>query len=189
MGKLKLEAQHRVEQNQVRGHEIIEYAEQKLEEARQINSSSHLPIYDLDEDEDFNYTKDSRLEANGVCGKGGILESSQILAAIGAIDLDDVTCLLPTGRKCSDYSVSKFVEMFGIYENAARSLLVPRDSIDVPNTIAESETDEVTEISFDDVDLCESAEPFNGDLPLNETTEFSDEELERMVYELKHAFD
>lgn len=189
MGKLKLEAQHRVEQNQVRGHEIIEYAEQKLEEARQINSSSHLPIYDLDEDEDFNYTKDSRLEANGVCGKGGILESSQILAAIEAIDLDDVTCLLPTGRKCSDYSVSELVKMFGIYENAARSLLVPRDSIDVPNTIAESETDEVTEISFDDVDLCESAEPFNGDLPLNETTEFSDEELERMVYELKHAFD
>lgn len=189
MGKLKLEAQHRVEQNQVRGHEIIEYAEQKLEEARQINSSSHLPIYDLDEDEDFNYTKDSRLEANGVCGKGGILESSQIFAAIEAIDLDDVTCLLPTGRKCSDYSVSELVEMFGIYENAARSLLVPRDSIDVPNTIAESETDEVTEISFDDVDLCESAEPFNGDLPLNETTEFSDEELERIVYELKHAFD
>lgn len=189
MGKLKLEAQHRVEQNQVRGHEIIEYAEQKLEEARQINSSSYLPIYDLDEDEDFNYTKDSRLEANGVCGKGGILESSQILAAIEAIDLDDVTCLLPTRRKCSDYSVSELVEMFGIYENAARSLLVPRDSIDVPNTIAESETDEVTEISFDDVDLCESAEPFNGDLPLNETTEFSDEELERMVYELKHAFD
>lgn len=189
MGKLKLEARHRVEQNQVRGHEIIEYAEQKLEEARQINSSSHLPIFDLDEDEDFNYTKDSRLEANGVCGKGGISESSQILAAIEAIDLDDVTCLLPTGRKCSDYSVSELVEMFGISENAARSLLAPRDSIDVPNAIAESETDEVTESVFDDADLCESAEPFNGDLPLNETTEFSDEELERMVYELKHAFD
>ena len=189
MGKLKLEARHRVEQNQVRGHEIIEYAEQKLEEARQINSSSHLPIFDLDEDEDFNYTKDSRLEANGVCGKGGISESSQILAAIEAIDLDDVTCLFPTGRKCSDYSVSELVEMFGISENAARSLLAPRDSIDVPNAIAESETDEVTESVFDDADLCESAEPFNGDLSLNETTEFSDEELERMVYELKHAFD
>lgn len=90
MRKLKLEARYRVEQNQMRGHEIIEYAEQNLEEARQINSSSHLPIFDLDEDEDFNYTKDSRLEANGVCGKGGISESSQILAAIEAIDLDDV---------------------------------------------------------------------------------------------------
>lgn len=143
----------------------------------------------MDEDEDFNYTKDSRLEANGVCGRGEISESSPILTAIEAIDLDDVSCLLPTGRKCSDYSVSELVEMFGISENAARSLLAPRDSIDIPNAIAESETDEVTESVFDDADLCESAEPFNGDLPLNETTEFSDEELERMVYELKHAFD
>lgn len=79
--------------------------------------------------------------------------------------------------------------MFGISENAARSLLAPRDSIDVPIAIAESETDEVTESIFDDADLCESAGPFNSDLPLYETTEFSDEELGRMVYELKHAFD
>ena len=57
IGKLKLEARHRVEQNQVRDHKIIEYAEQKLEEARQINSLSYLPIFDLDEDEDFNYKK------------------------------------------------------------------------------------------------------------------------------------
>lgn len=34
LGKLKLEARHHVEQNKVRGHEIIEYAEQKLEETR-----------------------------------------------------------------------------------------------------------------------------------------------------------
>lgn len=156
MGKLKLEARHRVEQNKVRGHEIIEYAEQKLEETRQINSPSHLPIFDLDEDEDFNYKKDSRLETNGVCGKGGI---------------------------------SELVEMFGISENAARSLLTPRDSIDVPNVIVESETDKVAESVFDDADLCEPAEPFNSDLPLNETMEFSDEELERTVYELKHTFD
>lgn len=74
MGKLKLEARHRVEQNQVQGHEIIEYAEQKQEEARQINSPSHLPFFDLDEDEDFNYIKDSRLEANGVCRKGRNIE-------------------------------------------------------------------------------------------------------------------
>lgn len=47
MGKLKLEARHRVEQNKVRSYEIIEYAEQKLEENRQINSPSHLPIFDL----------------------------------------------------------------------------------------------------------------------------------------------
>lgn len=189
MEKLKLELQHRVKQNQERGHEIIEYAEQKLEEARQINFPAHLPILDLDEDEDYNYKKGSRLEANGVCEKGEISESSPILTAIEAIDLDDVTCLLPTGRKCSDYSVSELVEMFGISEDAARSILAPRDSIDVPNAIEESETDEVPESVFDDADLCESAELFNDNLPLNGTTEFCDEELERMVSELKHAFD
>lgn len=43
-------------------------------------------------------------------------------------------------------------------------------------------------IDLDDADLCDSAEPFNGNLSLNETTEFSNEELEQIVYELKHAF-
>lgn len=85
--------------------------------------------------------------------------------------------------------ISELVEMFGISENQARSLLTPRASIDVPNTIVESKTDEVAESVFDDADLYEPAEPFNSDLPLNETMEFSDEELERTVYELKHTFD
>lgn len=152
MGKLKLETQRRVEHDRMRGQEIVECGEERLEEAE---AYAHAPIFNPLED-------------------------------IEAIDIDDITALMECGKK---YTVEELVEQFGISVDAAKAVLAPCNHIDIAKAIAEAENTEAIDSVFSDADLSESAEPFDDNLPLNKITEFSDEELAQMVYELEHAFD
>lgn len=126
------------------------------------------------------------------CGEHKIEEAHQMYSSsptpfdFEAIDIDSIMALMECGKH---YSVEELVGQFGVSADTAKSLLGPRSYIDIPSEVAESELLQATDAIFDNGDLCECAEPFSGDLPLNEITEFSDEELERMIYELKHAFD
>lgn len=139
MGKLKLEAQRRVEQDWLQSQEIVECGEERLEEAKSV---AHASIFNLLED-------------------------------IETIDIADITALLACGKK---YTVEELVEQFGVPIDVAQSLLAPCDRMDIAKAIAEAEKIEAVESS-------------NSDLPFNEQREYGDEELARMVYELKHAFD
>lgn len=139
MGKLKLEAQRRVEQDWLQSQEIVECGEERLEEAKSV---AHASIFNLLED-------------------------------IETIDIADITALLACGKK---YTVEELVEQFGVPIDVAQSLLAPCDRMDIAKAIAEAEKTEAVESS-------------NSDLPFNEQREYGDEELARMVYELKHAFD
>lgn len=152
MGKLKLEAQRRVEQERLRSQEIVECGEERLEEAE---SYTHAPIFNPLED-------------------------------IEAIDIDDITALMECGKK---YTVEELVEQFGISVDAAKSVLASCDHIDIAKTIAEAENTEAIVSIFENADEHETAESSDSDLPLNESWDYSDEELARMVYELEHAFD
>ena len=150
MGKLKLEAQRRVEQERLRSLEIVECGEERLEEAE---AYAHAPIFNPLED-------------------------------IEAIDIDDITALMECGKK---YTVEELVEQFDISVDAARSVLAPCNHI--AKAIAEAENTEAIVSIFENADEHEAAESSDSDLPLNESCDYSDEELARMVYELEHAFD
>lgn len=105
---------------------------------------------------------------------------------IEAIDIDDITALMECGK---DYTVEELVEQFGISVDSAKSLLTRRNCIEISDAIAESETAIATNSNFDSVDVFESAEPFDGNLPLDTMKELSDEEYAQMAYALEHAFD
>ena len=85
------------------------------------------------------------------------------------------------------YIVEELVEQFGISVDAAKSVLAPCDHID--KAITEAENIEVIVSIFENADEHETTESSDSDLPLNESWNYSDEELARMVYELEHAFD
>lgn len=152
MGKLKLEAQRRVEQDRLRNQEIVECGEERLEEAE---AYAHALIFNPLED-------------------------------IEAIDIDDITALMEGGKK---YTVEELVEQFGISVDAAKSVLVPCNHIDIAKAIAKTENTEAIVSIFENADEHEAAESSDSDLPLNESWDYSNEELARMVYELEHAFD